>query len=156
MKMYHVKVAAMYFVTIGSIVLTLVLIFGMASSSKSDKKTDIDTPQQTTECEAWNNPPAPKTIICSSKYEIVSISYEWEYDSLYIIGEIKNNGDTPGSPKLEAIARDKNGTLVDSDQFWPNSTVNIQPGSSCGIKFPITKNRNATKVEVKVISENIF
>lgn len=98
----------------------------------------------------------PAVITSGGKYELVSINYEWDYGNLYVIGEIKNNGDTPGGPKLEVIVRDKNGILIDSTQFWPNSTVNIQPGSSCGIKHPVTKKESASKMEVKVISENVW
>jgi hypothetical protein len=89
-----------------------------------------------------------------SNFQIISVRGEWRGPSLYVIGEVKNIGAIPGGPKLEVIVRDSNGFLIDSAQFWPNSTVNILPGASCGVKHPVSENKNATKIELKVISVN--
>jgi hypothetical protein len=90
--------------------------------------------------------------ISPSNFEIVSFRGEWQGNTLYIIGEIRNNGNIPGGPKVEVIARDSQGMLIASQQFWPNSTDNILSGSSCGIKYPITEDTRAKTVEIKVIS----
>jgi len=55
-----------------------------------------------------------------SNFEIVSFRGEWQGNTLYIIGEIRNNGNIPGGPKVEVIARDSQGMLIASQQFWPN------------------------------------
>jgi hypothetical protein len=89
-------------------------------------------------------------------FQIVSFRGEWQYNTLYIIGEIKNVGRYPGGPQIEVIARDQNGVLVDSVKFWPNSTTNLRPGSSCGIKHSITKNRAAKTIEIKVVSVDVW
>jgi hypothetical protein len=87
-----------------------------------------------------------------SNFEIVSFRGEWQGGTLYIIGEIRNNGDIPGGPKVEVIARNSQGMLIASEKFWPNSTDNILPGRSCGIKHYITEDTRAKTVEIKVIS----
>lgn len=95
-------------------------------------------------------PPTP------DDFQIVSHSGKWEFNSFYIIGEIKNIGTKPGGPKVEVIARDGNGTLIGSEQFWPNSTVNIKPGESCGIRFNITNDKRARTLDIKVVSVDVW
>lgn len=97
---------------------------------------------------------AGSSEIPPSNFEIVSFRGEWQGGTLYIIGEIKNNGNIPGGPKVEVIARDSQGMLIASKQFWPNSINNISPGSSCGIKYHITEDTRAKTIEMKVISVN--
>lgn len=87
----------------------------------------------------------------TSDFRIVSYRGEWRYDTLWIIGELKNAGSVAGGPKLQVIARDSSGVLVDSKTFWPNSTTNLGPGETCGIEHPISDNRRAQTLEVKVL-----
>jgi len=97
------------------------------------------------------------TTTPSSDFKILNYRGEWdESGELWIKGEIKNIGSRAGGPKLEAIARDSKGVLLDSQQFWPNSTSNIPPGDTCGISFPLTYNRNANSLELKVIDVSIW
>ena len=95
---------------------------------------------------------AKSSKIPPSNFEIVSFRGEWRSGTLYIIGEIKNIGNIPGGPKVEVIARDSKGMLIDSKKFWPNSMDNILPGNSCGIRHHITMDTRAKTVEIKVIS----
>lgn len=95
--------------------------------------------------------PTPAQARDKAAFEIVSFRGEWQGGTLYIIGEIRNNGNIPGGPKVEVIARDSQGMLIGSDQFWPNSTNNILPGSSCGIKYPVTEDTRAKTLGIKVI-----
>lgn len=95
---------------------------------------------------------AGSSKIPPSNFEIVSYRGEWQGNTLYIIGEIRNVGNIPGGPKVEVIARDSHGLLIASEQFWPNSTDNILSGNSCGIKYPITQDTRAKTLEIKVIS----
>lgn len=99
---------------------------------------------------------AQRPHIPLSSFEIVSFRGEWQHDTLYVIGEIKNTGHIPGGVKVEAIARDSQGVLIDSQKFWPNSTNNIQPGGSCGIKHHITDDDRASRVEIKVIDARFW
>ena len=90
-----------------------------------------------------------------SDFKILSLKGVWrEYRGLVAIGEIKNEGDIAAGVEIEVIARDKNGILVDSARFWPNSISNIFPGETCGIDFPITEDRSAETIEAKVIRVN--
>jgi len=102
------------------------------------------------------NTPAVKGAL-TSDFELLSCSPKWEYaDEMYVYGEIKNNGSIAAGVKVEAIARDKDGKLVGSRSFWPNSVSNIPPGGTCGIRHPITKDKSATQVEIKVIDVNTW
>ena len=87
-----------------------------------------------------------------SNFKIVSFQGEWRHDTLWAIGEIKNIGTIAAGVQLEVIARDDKGRLIDTQHFWPNSVNNIFPGSSCGIKYPITEDTRAKKIEIKIIS----
>lgn len=91
-----------------------------------------------------------------SDFEIVSHRGVWEGGRLRLKGEIKNNGNIPGGPKIEVIARDANGELIDSKQFWPNSVTNIPPGGTCGIEHTITRDIRAKTYEVKVIDVDVW
>ena len=94
---------------------------------------------------------AGSSKIPTSNFEIVSFRGEWQGGTLYIIGEIRNNGNVSGGPKVEVIARDSQGMLIGSEQFWPNSTNGILPDSSCGIKYPVTEDTRAKTLEIKVV-----
>lgn len=90
-------------------------------------------------------------LISTSDFEILSTSSRWEYGRLIVVGEVQNLGRVPAGVKLEAIARDENGTLLDSEEFWPASIRNIEPGETTGIEISLTKNTNVAKYEVRVI-----
>jgi hypothetical protein len=98
--------------------------------------------------------PAPSLSVAS--FVIVSFQSKWDYGYLKIIGELKNVGTVGAGAQIEVIARDANGVLVDSSQFWPNSINNIPPGGTCGISYSITKNTAAVTLEAKVISVTVW
>lgn len=94
--------------------------------------------------------------ISVSDFQIISFNPRWENGSLRAIGEIKNNGKLPGSPKVEVIARNIKGELIASESFWPNSINNIPPGGTCGIAYPITEDTRAKSADIKIIGVDIF
>lgn len=92
-----------------------------------------------------------------SDFKILSLKGVWrEYRGLVAIGEIKNEGSVAVGVEIEVIARDEDGVLVDSAQFWPNSISNILPGETCGIDYTITEDRSAKSIEAKVVRVNIW
>ena len=100
-----------------------------------------------------NNPTKPQY----SDFKIVSYKGVWrEYRGLVIIGEIKNEGSIAAGVQIEVIARDKDGVLVDSQTFWPNSIRNILPGGTCGIDFTITEDKRTKTIEAKIIEVRIW
>ncbi|HUU20481.1 MAG TPA: zinc ribbon domain-containing protein [Sedimentisphaerales bacterium] len=122
---------------------------GRSSSSSSNTTTSLF------DDEGLNRP--SRSEPSRSDFKILSLKGVWrEYTGLVAIGEIKNEGDIAAGVEIEVIARDKNGILVDSSRFWPNSISNIFPGETCGIDFPITEDRSAETIEAKVISVNIW
>jgi hypothetical protein len=99
---------------------------------------------------------APSNKIPLSNFKIVSFQPEWRHETFYAIGEIKNIGKIPAGVQVQVIARDSQGTLVDCQQFWPNSINNIYPGMSCGIIYPITSNTRAKTFEIQIIRVKVW
>ena len=91
-----------------------------------------------------------------SDFKIASSDGKWMNDKFYVIGEVKNNGGIPAGVRIEAVARDSSGTFIIAQRFWPNSTNNIPPGGSCQIKQAITDNRNAQRVEVRILAVRVW
>ena len=89
-------------------------------------------------------------------FKIISAYSEWDDGRFRILGEIKNNGKIAAGVEVEAIARDKNGILIDSKDFWPNGVSNIPPGGTSGIGFTITNNKRAEIMTIKVISVTVW
>jgi DNA-directed RNA polymerase subunit RPC12/RpoP len=100
--------------------------------------------------------PTSAKRISPSDFEIVSYRGVWEDERLIIKGEIRNNGRVAGGPKIEVIAKDAKGELLDSRQFWPNSTNNIPPGGTCGIECTISRDKRAKTIEAKVIGVDVW
>lgn len=91
-----------------------------------------------------------------SDFEILSVYAKWEGGRFRVLGEIKNNGKKAAGVQVEAIARDKNGRLVDSVKFWPNGVENIYPGSTVGVGFTVTYDKRAVKIELKIIGVDVW
>lgn len=94
--------------------------------------------------------------ISPTDFRIVSYRGEWQGERFFVIGEVKNNGNIAAGVQLEAIARDKSGMLIDSVSFWPNSVSNIPPGGTTGVKYTVTHDTRATKMELKVIAVRVW
>jgi hypothetical protein len=92
----------------------------------------------------------------ASDFKIVSFNGKWIDDKFYVIGEVKNNGGIPAGVQIEAIARDLSGTFIIAQKFWPNTTNNMPPGGSCEIKHPVTEDRNAQRVEVRIVAVRVW
>ncbi|MCK9513795.1 MAG: hypothetical protein M0R28_21570 [Pigmentiphaga sp.] len=88
----------------------------------------------------------------SAEFRILSVTYRWEGDYLFVVGELQNVGGIAMGVELQAIARDASGRLVDTVNFWPASISNIAPGARYGFRYPVTQQRNAATVEVQVVS----
>lgn len=92
-----------------------------------------------------------------SDFKILSIrGVRGEFGMLRVKGEIKNVGSIAAGVQIEVIARDRNGVLIDSADFWPNSIYNIPPGETRGISYPITEDRNAIAIEAKIIRVRVW
>ena len=98
-----------------------------------------------------------RKTISPADFEILSFRSEWGELGLRVIGEIRNNGNMAAGVEVEVIARDSNGTLIESTKFWPNSISNIPPGSTTGISsYTITEDRRASRVEVKIVRVRVW
>ena len=97
-----------------------------------------------------------RKTISAADFEILSLRSEWEVGRFRVIGEIRNNGNIAAGVEVEAIARDSNGTLIESTKFWPNSISNIPPGSTTGVSYTITENRRASRVELKIVRVTVW
>jgi hypothetical protein len=92
------------------------------------------------------------TPLSTKDFKILSFDLRWEYSYLLVYGEVQNIGPIPAGCQVEVIVRDEAGKLVDVAKFWPNSTNNIPPGETCGFKHPVTRNTQAAKGGIKIIS----
>jgi hypothetical protein len=99
---------------------------------------------------------APGDTPSVSSFRIVSYHGNWDGDTLRVIGEVKNAGTVAAGPQIEVIARDANGVLVDSQQFWPMSIKNLPPGLSCGMNYAITTDRRAKSLEANVVAVEVW
>ena len=91
-----------------------------------------------------------------SDFKIASYDGKWINDTFYVIGEVKNNGGIPAGVQIEAVARDLGGAFIIGQKFWPNNTNNIPPGGSCQIKQPVTDDRSAQRVEVRIVAVRVW
>ena len=86
-----------------------------------------------------------------SDFKIISFQGGWRMEEFYVSGEVKNIGTIPAGLKIEVIAKDSQGKLVKSIQFWPNNTKNIQPGSSFEFESKITEDQRANQIEIEIL-----
>jgi hypothetical protein len=98
--------------------------------------------------------PAQSAADAGFGFEILSVSYRWEGNYLYVVGEVRNVSGAPMGVELQAVARDSAGRLIDVATFWPASVSNIPAGGTYGFRYAVTKQRSATSVEVKVVGSN--
>lgn len=84
-------------------------------------------------------------------FEIISYITRWEGETLWIVGELRNVGNVAAGVELQVIARDVTAQLVDVATFWPASIQNIRPGMSYGFRHPVTRERSATSVELRIL-----
>ncbi len=89
-------------------------------------------------------------------FEIVSYEVRWDVDGYHVTGEIKNMGNALAGVQVVIVARDSEGALVDSVNFWPNGTNNILPGSSTGIGQYVTKEARAKNFEIQILSAKVW
>jgi len=90
-----------------------------------------------------------------SDFEI--IEWHWKHSrigGIEIIGELKNNSNIAGGVRLQAIARNKDGKLVDSWEFWPASTKNIPTGAKWPINMSVFS--SASKEDIETVSFKVI
>ena len=88
----------------------------------------------------------------ASNFEVLSVESTWiSHGWLEVVTEIKNVGDVPGVPMIEITGRNESGHLLDTGKAMLMSGYNVPPGDTCAIKYPLTRNREVTKVVVKSI-----
>jgi hypothetical protein len=99
-------------------------------------------------------------LACSpEQIEILSFSHEVE-DSCKVkpcpqyklVGEIKNNCDTPQGAQITITARDSNGSVVDTFTGWPASTKNIPSNEAFPFNFTglIKYNEKISSWDIKI------
>lgn len=87
----------------------------------------------------------------ASSFEVLSVEATWiSAGWLQVVAEVKNVGKIPGLPVLQITGRDSDGKLIDSGDHFPFTSGNVQPGDTCAIKYPLTRNEKVKTVGVKV------
>ena len=86
-------------------------------------------------------PTKKKVIDSQSKLSISNIEIKTlylkprEYGNMQIIGELKNNHIISVGVQLQATAYDKQGKIIDVQEFWPASIRNIPAGDVYPYKY---------------------
>ena len=137
-------------------ILFILFIVIFAIGFNSDKKSQNSNQAPQSEEKTLKTEKDKTNNISVGDIEIISYRGEWQNGSLRVIGEVKNNGSVPMGAELEAIARDKNGELIDSEKFWPNSISNIPVGGTVGVGMTVTHDSKAKTVELKVSNVRIW
>lgn len=91
-----------------------------------------------------------------SDIQILEWHLEREYGRTRVIGELKNNSSVATGVQIQAIARDKQGRIIDSEEWWPASISNIPSGAIWPINKTISDKENIETVEVSVIDVNVW
>ena len=87
------------------------------------------------------------------------VSYDFTKTSLgytELIAELKNNTDTAQTVKLEVIARDENGKLVDAEEFVATAFINIEPGQTRGVKHTVSRSEEAVSFDLKILESHTW
>lgn len=97
-------------------------------------------------------------------FEILSCTWylhEYKYKSrpgwsryICIQGEVENVGHVAAIGEIEFIARDRNGTLIESATRFLNSYERLPPGSSCGFEYNIYEATTVSRfktAEVRIV-----
>ncbi len=149
-----------FFGVVVGVGLTFILLFLFPESRTLLRQLSLpeskSSPRQPSFKETQPKRTITRKAISAADFEILSFRGEWQDGRLRVIGEIRNNGNIAAGVEVEAIARNSNGTLIESTKFWPNSISNIPPGSTTGISYTITEDRRASRVELKIVQAKVW
>ena len=72
-----------------------------------------------------------------------------------ILGEVRNDNPVAAGIRLQIIARDASGRVVDSREYWPAGRGNIAPGATPAIGVVAT-DQPAVTFEVRIIDAHVW
>ena len=75
-----------------------------------------------------------------------------DVENAKVAGEVRNIGTRPMGVQLQAVVRDQEGRVVDTDDFWPASIEDIAPGKTFAFSYHVDA-RPQDKVELRIVSE---
>lgn len=78
-----------------------------------------------------------------------------EYGYTYIVGELKNNHTFALGVKLQAVARDKQGKIIQVLEFWPASVSNIPASSTWPFEHAFDR-ENVASATIRVINVRVW
>lgn len=93
--------------------------------------------------------PEPE-IVFTSDFKLIDIQGFWKYKHYHIKGKLINNSKYAGGAEITATAKNKNGEVIKSKDFWPASTYNIYPGDTIPFDHHITKDSSASIMEAYI------
>jgi hypothetical protein len=74
-----------------------------------------------------------------------------EYDRVYVVGEVKNNGLGALGVELQASLRDADGRVTAVGHFYPASYRNIPPGETWPFAYSFGKREDAVQAELRIV-----
>lgn len=91
--------------------------------------------------------PSPRDV------EIVSWQTERDINgTLWVVGEVRNKAQVALRPQMQAVSRDKAGTVIDTEDWAASGSNLIPPGGTWPIKFPISRKAEVDTVTLRVMS----
>jgi len=74
-----------------------------------------------------------------------------EFDRVYVVGEVKNNGLAAQGLELQASLRDRDGRLLAVGHFCPASYTNIMPTEAWPFAYSFGKQEDAARAELRIV-----
>jgi hypothetical protein len=84
-------------------------------------------------------------------FEVLSYQPRWEDGLLRVTGEVRNNGEHAAGVELELVARDQDGTAIDTHVFFPAGSENIPPGGARAFTRALTEDQRATSATIQLV-----
>jgi len=71
-----------------------------------------------------------------------------KYGILVVVAKVTNHGALACGVEVSASSYDKSGSLIDTNNAWPASIRNIEPGSSVNFTIHLQAHRRAARFDV--------
>ncbi len=98
----------------------------------------------------------PRIGPIATDFTILPYHVRWEGGALRATVEVRNDGQIASGVQIEVVARDAQGTAIDSISTFPGGAENIPPGGTRTINRIVSDDPRATSVTVQVVSTPLW
>ena len=94
---------------------------------------------------------------CAAKsFMVKNINSKNQYGKAVLTATVTNNNKTACGVQIKSSSYDKNGVLIDTNDFWPASIRNIDPGASENFKTQLRADRAAKTYDLVPIDTRVW